>query len=151
MTSLKAKYEAFLASPSTGALADNASVNYVPTLVTINEPTAILKHLATQRKLLTKKSERVLSTIASSDGLCVDVDTTIEFIAGGGAFLPGLDDNFLSDKIVHFPVVCVNGHSFTIHPQAVYKADPLDRFILSSLMPTSRFARSASTGTKARF
>ncbi|TID17050.1 hypothetical protein E2P81_ATG09606 [Venturia nashicola] len=105
MTSLKARYDAFLASPSTGALADNASINYIPTLVTVNEPTAILKHLATQRKLLTKKSERVLSTIASSDGLCVDVDTTIEFIAGGGAFLPGLDDNFLSDKVVHFPVI----------------------------------------------
>jgi hypothetical protein len=106
MTSLKAKYEAFLASPSTGALSDNASINYIPTLVTINEPTAILKHLSAQRKLLIKKSERILSTIASSDGLCVDVDTTIEFIAGGGAFLPGLDDNFLSDKVVHFPVVC---------------------------------------------
>ncbi|QDS68111.1 hypothetical protein FKW77_010176 [Venturia effusa] len=105
MTSLKAKYEAFLATPSTGALADNASINYIPTLVTINDATPIIKHLSTQRKLLTKKSERVLSTIASSDGLCVDVDTTIEFIVGGGAFLPGLDDNFLSDKVVHFPVI----------------------------------------------
>lgn len=121
MSSLKAKYEAFLASPSTGALADNASINYIPTLVTINEPTAILKHLSTQRKLLTKKSERVLSTIASSDGLCVDVDTTIEFIAGGGAFLPGLDDNFLSDKVVHFPVVRFLRYSLKIHHKVYTK------------------------------
>jgi hypothetical protein len=106
MSSLKAKYEAFLAKPSSGALSHNASINYIPTLVTINEPTAILRHLAAQQKLLIKKSERVLSTVASNDGLCVDVDTTIEFVAGGGAFLPGLDDNFLSDKVVHFPVVC---------------------------------------------
>jgi hypothetical protein len=103
--SLKTRYEAFLSAPSSGALAENASINYIPTLTTINEPTPILKHLAAQAKLLTKKSERILSTVESADGLCVDVDTTIEFVAGGGAYLPGLDDNFLADKVVNFPVV----------------------------------------------
>ncbi|KAF2436410.1 hypothetical protein EJ08DRAFT_711334 [Tothia fuscella] len=103
--SLKSRYEAFIRSPSSGALADNASINYIPTLTTINEPAAIIKHLAAQHKLLVKKSERVLSTVESVDGLCVDVDTEIEFIAGGGAYLPGLDDNFLADKLVNFPVV----------------------------------------------
>jgi hypothetical protein len=105
--SLKTQYESFLSAPSSGALADNASINYIPTLTTIKEPTAILKHLATQAKLLTKKNERVLSTVESSDGLCVDVDTTIEFVAGGGAYLPGLDDNFLADRVVNFPVASV--------------------------------------------
>jgi hypothetical protein len=103
--SLKARYEAFIASPSSGALADTASINYIPTLTTINDSAPIIKHLAAQHKLLVKKSELVLSTVESADGLCVDVDTTIEFIAGGGAYLPGLDDNFLADKIVNFPVV----------------------------------------------
>lgn len=147
MTSLKAKYEAFLASPSTGALADNASINYIPTLVTINEPTAILKHLSAQRKLLIKKSERVLSTIASSDGLCVDIDTTIEFIGGGGAFLPGLDDNFLSDKVVYFPVVSLAA----LEIKQQLEINVIDRSILSNSMPTLGFVRSAYTGTKARF
>jgi hypothetical protein len=106
--SLKTRYEAFLSSPSSGALAENASINYIPTLTTINDPTPIVKHLAAQAKLLTKKSERILGTVESRDGLCVDVDTTIEFIAGGGAYLPGLDDNFLADKIVNFPVVRID-------------------------------------------
>jgi len=105
MSTLRAKYEAYLAAPSTGALADNASINYIPTLTTINEPTAILRHLAAQQKLLKKKNERIISIIESNVGLCVDTETTIEFIAGGGAFLPGLDDNFLSDRTVVFPVV----------------------------------------------
>jgi hypothetical protein len=105
MSSLRTKYEAYLAAPSTGALADSASINYIPTLTTINEPTAILRHLAAQQKLLRKKSERVLSAIESSNGLCVDTETTIELLQGGGAFLPGLDDNFLADKILTFPMV----------------------------------------------
>lgn len=105
MSTLRAKYEAYLAAPSTGALAEAASIHYVPTLTTINEPTGILKHLAAQQKLLKKKSERILSAIESSNGLCVDTETTIEFIAGGGAILPGLDDNFLSDKVVILPMV----------------------------------------------
>lgn len=105
MSTLRAKYEAYLAAPSTGALAEGASLNYVPTLTTIVEPTSILKHLAAQQKLLKKKSERVLSAIESSNGLCVDTETTIDLIAGGGAFLPGLDDNFLADKTVQFPMV----------------------------------------------
>jgi hypothetical protein len=103
MSSLRAKYEAYLAAPSSGALAEGASINYV--LTTITEPTAILKHLTAQQKSLKKKSERVLSAIESSNGLCVDTETTIELIAGGGAFLPGLDDNFLADKTVIFPIV----------------------------------------------
>lgn len=104
--SLKARYEAFLSSPSSGALSDNgASLNYIPTLTTVNDPAAIIKHLNAQAKLLSKKSERVLSAVESKDGLCVDVDTKIEFVAGGGAYLPGLDDNFLADRIVEFPVV----------------------------------------------
>lgn len=103
--SLKARYEAFLSSPTTGSLADHASINYIPTLTTVNDASAIIKHLNAQAKLLTKKSEKILSAIESSNGLCVDVDTTIEFVGGGGAYLPGLDDNFLADRTVAFPMV----------------------------------------------
>ncbi|OCL11737.1 hypothetical protein AOQ84DRAFT_437484 [Glonium stellatum] len=103
--SLSAKYQQFLANPSTAALAEKASIHYITTLTTINEPTAIIKHLSAQSKQLEKKSEKVLSAIESSNGLCLDVETTLEFIFGGGAFLPGLDDNFLADRTVTFPVV----------------------------------------------
>jgi hypothetical protein len=103
--SLQQVYTAFLASPSTAQLADNASIHYVPTLTTIAEPAAIIKHLSTQAKLLTKKVEKPLSVVEGRNSLCLEVETTIEFIAGGGAYAPGLDDNFLSDKLVTLPVV----------------------------------------------
>ena len=39
--------------------------------------------------------------------LSVDVETTLEFLNGGGAYLPGLDDNFVADRTVTFPMVSV--------------------------------------------
>ncbi|GME40252.1 Major facilitator superfamily [Neofusicoccum parvum] len=102
---LSAKYQSFLSAPATGALAPGASINYVPTATTVAEPTAILKHLAAQGKLLKTKAQKLLSAIEGSDGLCLDVETTLEFVNGGGAYLPGLDDNFVSDRTVTFPTV----------------------------------------------
>lgn len=104
--SFSAKYHQFRSSPDASALADKASINYITTLVTINEPAAITKHLSAQAKQLNKKEEKVLSTIEGDDGLCLEVETTLEFVSGGGAFLPGLDDNFLADRTVTLPVVC---------------------------------------------
>lgn len=103
--SLSDKYQQFLSSPSAIALSDQASINYIPTLTTITEPNAILKHLVTQAKLLSKKNEKVLSAIEGDNGICLDIETTIEFLAGGGTYLPGLDDNFLTDRTVTFPTV----------------------------------------------
>lgn len=102
---LRDTYAAYLAAPSPGALADNASLHYVPTLTTIQDAAAIAKHLTVQTKLLTKKSEKILDAVQGSHALSVDVETTIEFKNGGGAYLPGLDDNFISDKTVTFPMV----------------------------------------------
>ena len=105
MASLKATYQTFLASPSAAALASNASLSYITTLTTVNTSAAIAKHLSTQQRIVRKKEEKILTTIESSDALCLDVETTIEFVGGGGAYLPGLDDNFLYDRVVTFPLV----------------------------------------------
>ncbi|KAL1794667.1 hypothetical protein ACET3X_006483 [Alternaria dauci] len=102
---LRDTYTRFLATPSSGALADNASLHYVTTTTSISDATAIIKHLSVQERLLKKTKEKVLSVIESSNGLSVDVETTIEFINGGGAYLPGLDDNFVADRTVTFPMV----------------------------------------------
>lgn len=91
--------------PSTGVLADNASISYVPTLTTITEPAAIIRHLQAQGRQLTKKTEKPLDAIDGNNGVFLDTETTIEFVTGGGAYLPGLDDNFLADKVVTFPLV----------------------------------------------
>jgi hypothetical protein len=103
--SLLSTYIQFLAAPTDKVLADDASINYIPTLTTINESTSIIKHLLAQAKVLTKKSEKAISSIESADSLCVEFGSTIEFLSGGGALLPGLDDNFLADKTVVLPMV----------------------------------------------
>ena len=107
MASLKALYQSYLANLNASALSDNASLNYITTLTTINTAAAIVKHHAAHRTVLKKKEEKVLSCIEGSDAVCLDIETTLEFISGGGAYLPGLDDNFLSDRVVTFPMVSV--------------------------------------------
>ncbi|KAI9876182.1 MAG: hypothetical protein M1830_007083, partial [Pleopsidium flavum] len=105
--SLQSLYQAFLAAPNAAALAEGASFNYITTLTTVNTPAAIIKHLTAQQRAMKKKQEKVISTIESSDGICLDVETTLEFLTSGGAYLPGLDDNFLADRVVTFPIVHV--------------------------------------------
>jgi hypothetical protein len=104
---LSAAYTQFLRSPTTAVLADTVAIHYVPTLTTINEPSALLKHLAAQAKVFIKKRENIISCVEGPASLSAEIETTIEFISGGGALLPGLDDNFLSDKVVSFPMVCL--------------------------------------------
>ena len=106
MSSLKAIYQGFLASPTASTLADDASLNYITTLTTINSGTAVVKHVKALTSILRKKQEKILSTVEGDNAICVDIETTIEFVTGGGAYLPGLDDNFLADRVVMFPVVC---------------------------------------------
>lgn len=114
--SLQSLYQGFLANPSAAALAEDASFNYITTLTTIHEPTAIVKHLAAQDKHMKKKQEKVIGSIESSDAICLDVETTLEFISSGGAYLPGLDDNFLADRVVTFPIVSVDRVSSVLSP-----------------------------------
>lgn len=106
MSSLKAVYQDFLAKPRADALSNHAaSLNYITTLTTITPAAAIVKHVAAHQQVLKKKEEKVLSAIEGQGALCLDVETTLEFITGGGAYLPGLDDNFLADRVVTFPMI----------------------------------------------
>ena len=108
MASLKSVYQSFLANPDGSAMNSDASLNYITTLTTISSAAAIIKHHAAHQRVLAKKEEKVLSCIEGSDALCLDVETTLEFISGGGAYLPGLDDNFLAERVVTFPIVNQN-------------------------------------------
>lgn len=102
-----AAYLSFLQSPSTANLASDASISYITTTTAIKEPTAILKHLAAQANQLDKKQEKVLSTIESEHGCCVETLTTLLFKTGGGAFLPSMDSNLLDEREVTFPMTHV--------------------------------------------
>lgn len=100
-------YQRFLDRPSQGALADKAALHYITTLTSISDAPAIIKHLQVQEKLLKKTKQQVVSVVEGRHALSVDVETTLEFLNGGGAYLPGLDDNFVADRTVTFPMVSV--------------------------------------------
>lgn len=106
--SLLDRYKSFLgssspSSSSSSLLAEAASLHYITTLTTINGAANIVKHLSLrQLKFL---EQTVMDAIESPGGLALEVETTIEFVSGGGGFVPGLDDNFLADRVVTFPVV----------------------------------------------
>ncbi|KAF1360438.1 hypothetical protein EJ07DRAFT_165094 [Lizonia empirigonia] len=98
-------YQTFLDRPSQGALAEKAALHYITTLTSIHDAAAIIKHLQVQDKLLKKTKQKVLSVVEGRHALSLDVETTLEFQNGGGAYLPGLDDNFVADRTVAFPMV----------------------------------------------
>ncbi|KAL6818595.1 hypothetical protein GGI42DRAFT_9150 [Trichoderma sp. SZMC 28013] len=102
---MAAAYKQFLASPSSSLLADNASLHYVTTLTSFVGATEIIKHLNTLQKQVKKKKEDVISLIDGQNVIAVEVDTCIEFVTSGGAYLPGLDDNFLSDREAFLPIM----------------------------------------------
>lgn len=122
MTSLKAKYQKYLSNPDASAFAPDGSLNYITTLTTIHKPDAIAKHLHAHQRVLRKKHENILNTIESDHGLCLEVETTVEFITGGGTFLPGLDDNFLADQLATFPVVCPVFHTSYMYCKSLITA-----------------------------
>lgn len=102
---LQAAYKQFLATPNPSFLAADASLHYITTLVTLHGPSEIIKHLNTQDNELKKKEEKFLDIVEGQNAIAVEVHTTIEFLTGGGAYLPSLDDNFLADRTVTLPIV----------------------------------------------
>lgn len=102
---LQAAYKQYLAAPNASFLAENASLHYITTLTTFNGPTEIIKHLNNQIKKVKKKEEKIIDAIEGDCALALEIETSVEFVDGGGAFLPGIDDNFLSDRIVTLPIV----------------------------------------------
>ena len=84
MSSFKGVYQNFLASPSTALLNDEASLNYITTLTTINSATAVVKHFEAHQKILKKTEEKALNSVESDSAICLEIETTIEFTSGGG-------------------------------------------------------------------
>ena len=103
--SLQSIYKRYLASPTADVLAEDANINYIPTLSSISGPAAILKHHKAQDQHLTKKKEDILNVVESENGVCMETETTMQFTMGGGTYLPGIDDNMIADRIVTLPIV----------------------------------------------
>lgn len=102
---LQSTYKQFIAAPNPALLAESASLHYITTLTTYNGSAEIIKHLTAQSRGIKKKGESFIDAVEAPNALAVEVDTTLEFLTTGGAYLPGLDDNFLADRTVTFPVV----------------------------------------------
>lgn len=102
-----ATYRQFLASPSKALLADDASLHYLPTTTSIMHPDKIISHLNFTQKQIIKKKEEILHLVQSESALALETDTGLEFQTSGGPYLPGLDDNFLTDRLVFLPIVCI--------------------------------------------
>ena len=105
---LQTAYKQFLAAPNSSFLANDASIHYITTLVTVNGSSDVIKHLTSQSYELKKNEQTFLDVVEGTNSLAVEVHTTLEFLSGGGSYLPGLDDNFLADRIVTFPIVCMS-------------------------------------------
>ncbi len=147
--SLKALYQQFLAKANPTSLAEGASLNYITTLTTVNEPTFILKHLAKEEKQVKKKEEKVLDAIEAEDAVFLEVETTMEFLTSGGAYLPGLDDNFLADRTVTFPIVRpVSVETFQYSP---YSLLILVRRMLFTSTPIAKSSQSVLAGIRGLF
>lgn len=99
-----ATYKQFLASPSEALLADNATLHYVPTTTSIVRPDSIISHLRLTQKQIIKKKEEILHVVQGDGAIALETDTGLEFQTSGGPYLPGLDDNFLSDRLVFLPI-----------------------------------------------
>lgn len=102
---MAATYKQFLAAPSSSLLADKASLHYVTTTTSFHGPTDIIKHLNALQKQVKKKHEDVLSLVDGQTAIAVEVDTLLEFQTSGGIYLPGLDDNFLTDREANLAIV----------------------------------------------
>jgi len=107
MTYLKDSYKKFLNNSGDAPLAANVTLIYVPTTTRIEGADAVKNHASRQARIVKKKSEQVISAIESSEALCLDIETTFEFVQGGGAYLPAMDDNFLMDSVATIPTVSI--------------------------------------------
>lgn len=107
---LQAVYKQFLAAPNSSVLAQNASLHYITTTTSFHGPTDIIKHLSAQRSQIKKNKEDLITVIEGQDALAVQTALAVEFLDNGGPYLPGLDDQFLSDRVVDIPVVSFCPH-----------------------------------------
>ncbi|KAI1115205.1 hypothetical protein F5Y14DRAFT_139234 [Nemania sp. NC0429] len=101
---LAAAYQQFLAAPSPAYLAEDATLNYITTTTAFKGSSEIIQHLSTLRKQINKKKQNVLFLISGQNAIAAEIETGLEFVTSGASYLPALDDNFLADRTVSFPI-----------------------------------------------
>ncbi|KAL4925471.1 uncharacterized protein BDV17DRAFT_300254 [Aspergillus undulatus] len=102
--SLKDVYQRFLAAPSSAPLASDVSLIYITSTTEIKGADKVIKHLTKQQDLKIN-SQAIIDSVQGSNALSLDVDTSLQFLTGGGAYLPSLDETFLFDRVAKFPTI----------------------------------------------
>lgn len=134
------EYQKFLAKPESARLAGDVSLIYVPTTTKFDKLGSVISHLSKQAQILKTKRQEITGAIEGADAICLDVETTIEFTNGGGAYLPSLD-HVLVDHPVTFPTVNSPRSRSSIDTNAC-------RFTSSISTPNAKSNKFASTGTR---
>lgn len=101
-------YKQFLAAPHPDLLASDASLVYVTTGTVFKGTDKISEHFKLTANKLQRQKQEPIAVVEGHNAVVLEVDTTIKFLTSGGAYLPGLDDNFISDRTVYLPVVSCN-------------------------------------------
>ncbi|KPI44893.1 uncharacterized protein AB675_2304 [Cyphellophora attinorum] len=97
-------YQRFLASPNPLNLTDDVSLHYIPTLKSFNEQGPVIRHLESQNKNVVKtKTGKTISAVEGPNAIAIETETTLEFMVGGGAYLPGID-SFIDGMIAILPM-----------------------------------------------
>ncbi|RDW81678.1 uncharacterized protein DSM5745_05235 [Aspergillus mulundensis] len=97
-------YQKFLVSPSAAPLASDVSLIYITTTTEIKGADKVIKHLTKQQELKIN-SQTVLDSVQGSNALSLDIEINLQFLTGGGAYLPNLDETFLFDHVAKFPTI----------------------------------------------
>lgn len=84
-----------------------------------------------------------MDTVEASNALMAEVETTLEFVNDGGAYLPGMDDNFLADRILTVLIVRSSPTGFFFD-----LALTEGRCTWFTLIETAKWTRFGFTGTK---
>lgn len=134
-------YERFFASPNPLSLADEAALHYIPTLKSFSQQGPVVRHLVSQNRDVVKvKSSKRISVVEGANSIALETETVLEFISGGGSYLPGLD-TFITDLVATLPMVR--------RPHTIRSAQLiLCRPISFTSMPSKRLPRSAFPGIK---
>jgi hypothetical protein len=137
-------YARFFASPNPLSLAEDASLHYIPTLKSFSQQGPIVRHLESQNKDVVKvKSSKRISVVEGASSIALETETVLEFISGGGSYLPGLD-TFIIDSVATLPMVCIHRDSQDI-------LLILHRRTSFTSTPSARSPRFASPGTRALY
>ncbi|KAL3494044.1 hypothetical protein BJX62DRAFT_56029 [Aspergillus germanicus] len=103
--SLKDVYQRFLSDPRSAPLAPDVSLIYITSTTEFNGAEAVVKHLTKQQHIIKTNSQTVIDAVQGSNALSLDIETTLQFVSGGGAYLPNLDETFLLDRVAKFPTI----------------------------------------------